>query len=212
VAFWIACCAFAVPASAEPGTPASAPRFPLQSFTAPFGWSNAVADFNADGRPDVAVANRLGRRGSARYRIDVRLSGDDSQLITFLSTTGDVRIRAIDVDHDHDLDLVATPLVGQHVVGVWLNDGSGHFIESQTASVPQPDLMQRPATVSGGAIVPFAALPPPRRINMPSQASQSLFAEPASFVTILPTAGTSRPVGPSSRPSSPRAPPAHINL
>ena len=89
-----------------------------------------MADFNADGRPDVAVANRLGRRGSARYRIDVRLSGDDSQLITFLSTTGDVRIRAIDVDHDHDLDLVATPLVGQHIVGVWLNDGSGHFIRA----------------------------------------------------------------------------------
>src|SRR5215470_4188373 len=35
--------------------------------------STAVADFNADGQPDLAVANHIGSRSSAVYRVDFQL-------------------------------------------------------------------------------------------------------------------------------------------
>jgi hypothetical protein len=211
VAFLIVLVGSTRPAFADASTSAPEPKFSAGNPTAPFGWSNAIADLNADGRPDIVVTDRLGRRGSSRYRIDIRLSGRGRQLITFLSTAGDVRIRAVDIDHDHDVDLVATPLLGQRVIGVWLNDGSGHFVESHTATVPQGDLGPMPAT-SGGAMVEFASLPPPRRLHLASpEATRVAFAS-VLLAAATPTSDSAHPTSPDVCPSSPRAPPTSILL
>lgn len=84
-----------------------------------------VADFDADGAPDVAVADRV-NRGSA-YSIQLHLSVGHSQTLAFFSTKGALEFHAFDVDNDHDTDLIATPLLSRQVVGIWVNDGVGNF-------------------------------------------------------------------------------------
>jgi hypothetical protein len=112
---------------------------------APFGSSTAIADFNADGAPDVAIADRT-HRGGIAYTIEVRLFEGSAQTVSFQSTTGPLKITAFDVDNDHDADLVVTPVLSREVVGVWVNDGAGHFdarrrnpfgpIDARLAGVP----------------------------------------------------------------------------
>jgi hypothetical protein len=97
----------------------------------PFDWASGIGDFNTDGTPDVAIADRIANRhGRYAYRIDFAVSGqteDGRDDVTFESTFGDVTLRVADVDRDNDLDvIVATPLAGESV-GIWLNDGAGHF-------------------------------------------------------------------------------------
>ena len=94
---------------------------------APFNSATTIADFDADGAPDIAVANRIGR-SSARYNIEVRLSaGSPTQTVSFVSTKGALNITAFDVDDDDDTDLVITPVLSRNIVDVWVNDGAGHF-------------------------------------------------------------------------------------
>jgi hypothetical protein len=127
-------------ASYHPGTAA-----------APYAWANVIADFDADGAPDVAVANRTNPRGGSRYEIEVQLSGSHAQVFVFDSVAGALTITALDIDNDHDADLVVTPFLSRDVVGVWLNDGTGHF--DAGASDSFPDAAARLAR--GPAVVGF---------------------------------------------------------
>ncbi|PYR88211.1 MAG: hypothetical protein DMF84_28875 [Acidobacteria bacterium] len=102
--------------------------FRLGNAAKPFGWSTVIGDFNTDGRPDVAVADHIWRGASRyEYRIGFSMSGQAPDAVTFESTHDAVTITASDVDRDRDLDIiVALPISGE-TVGVWLNDGHGHF-------------------------------------------------------------------------------------
>jgi hypothetical protein len=113
-----------------------------------------IADFDADGAPDVAVADRV-NRGSA-YSIQLHLSVGRSQTLAFLSTKGALEFHALDVDNDHDTDLIATPLLSRQVVGIWVNDGVGNFqrahLDTFTSVVPR---VASSSTLSG---LPFGRL------------------------------------------------------
>lgn len=119
-----------------PWTPAPepAPRAPDQAIfrlgdaAKPFGWSTVVGDFNTDGKADVAIADRIqSRTGEYSYRIEFSISGQARTDVTFESTRDALTLNLADVDRDNDLDVVVrTPLSGE-TVGVWLNDGRGHF-------------------------------------------------------------------------------------
>jgi hypothetical protein len=113
------------------------PLFRLGDAAAPFGWSTIIGDFNTDGRPDVAVADHAGRRtGRYEYRLEFRLSGGHSHLVTFVSVHDAVTIRAVDVDRDDDLDvIIGVPFSGE-TIGVWINDGHGHFSAGSTRQAP----------------------------------------------------------------------------
>jgi hypothetical protein len=170
--------------------------------------STAVADFNADGRPDVAIANHIGGRSSTAYRIEFQLSNGDRQSISFASAQWALRVAAIDVDNDHDLDLVITPLLGQDVVEVWLNDGAGHFRPGDPDAVPSGCARFSTSTITGYPTQSAAVLPAPRRLG----------ASPPSALTIALVAGAARvrplEIVASNRlllsGLSPRAPPSRV--
>ena len=86
------------------------------SAAAPFGWATAVADFDADGTPDVAIADRADRPNGSHYRIEVHLAGGTTQSVSFLSADGALNITAIDIDHDHDTDLVVSPVLSREIL------------------------------------------------------------------------------------------------
>lgn len=133
---------------------------------APFTSATAIADFDADGAPDIAVANRIGR-GGARYNIEVRLSdGSPIQTVSFVSTKGALNIAAFDIDDDDDTDLVITPVLSENVVDVWVNDGAGHFEAGDPASFSSVGarLDSAPTLTSGRELL--ISLAPGRRIDI----------------------------------------------
>jgi len=173
------------------------------------GLSSLVADFDADGKPDLAIADRRNRVSGSDYRIEVRLSHGVTQTVSFLSTRGAVKIAAFDVDNDRDQDLVVTPVLSREVVGIWVNDGAGHF--------------------DAGALVPFVSLAErltssPRSLSPSADQVLSLLIgrridprAPPRTVTILPPGATAAPIlsSPPDTPSQafasaagPRAPPS----
>jgi hypothetical protein len=99
----------------------------------PFNSAAAIADFDADGAPDVAIADRT-THGGSRYSIEVHLSRGSTQTVSFVSTKGALTIAAFDVDDDHDADLVVTPVLSHEIVGIWVNDGAGHFDAGKSES------------------------------------------------------------------------------
>jgi hypothetical protein len=94
----------------------------------------AAADFDGDGRPDVAFIQD-NRDGS---HVSVTLSGSADELT--LEVNG-VSVTASDIDHDGDVDLVVTTSSNQVVL--WINDGRGHFTLEQE---PQRSRGLSPAT------------------------------------------------------------------
>ncbi|HEX8155075.1 MAG TPA: FG-GAP-like repeat-containing protein, partial [Thermoanaerobaculia bacterium] len=83
-------------------------------------YAMAVADFNGDGRPDIAVAGYY-RTLSTIMGLD---GGTLAAPVNYTLSDTPRRIAAVDLDNDGDVDLVATIYSG---VLVLLNDGSGTF-------------------------------------------------------------------------------------
>jgi hypothetical protein len=118
----------------SPTPPSDLPEFRLGTAAGTLGWSTAVGDFNTDGTPDVAIADRVSHAlGAASFTIEFAVSGLESKTVAFESDQDALTVRVSDVDHDNDLDLIVSGALSHEVVGVWLNDGSGDF-EPATAA------------------------------------------------------------------------------
>jgi hypothetical protein len=129
-------------------SPAAA-GFRLGTAGRPFAWSTAVGDLNADGRPDVAVADRIGRgAGGFAYNVQLSIAGGGSQSVDFDSDQDALSVVLRDVDHDRDLDVVVTGAVSRSIVGVWLNDGTGKF-ERATPSPLESDWRASSSDLNG---------------------------------------------------------------
>jgi hypothetical protein len=121
-------------ASAQP--PASTRAFRLGTAARPFAWATAIGDLDADGRPDLAIADRIGRRGGGfAYSLELSIAGSGSHWVTFDAPDAALAITLLDVDHDHDLDVVVTAPISRAIVRVWLNDGHGRFREAPSTDV-----------------------------------------------------------------------------
>jgi FG-GAP repeat protein len=126
-----------VPAASAVETTGPLAEFRFGTAARPFGWSTALGDFNADGAPDLAVADRVapGPEGFG-YRLRVSVSGLSSRDVAFVSRHAALTVRALDVDHDHDVDLVISAVPSGELVAVWLNDGRGRFTEGRVSRLP----------------------------------------------------------------------------
>jgi hypothetical protein len=200
--------------SAQTPAPASASAseqatFRLGNAAGAFGWSTAVGDFNADGRLDEIVADRVAPRATGySYRIDFAMSGQAPEHVTFDSVRDAVAITLSDVDRDNDLDVVARAVLSGETVGLWLNDGHGHFTSADARQLPA--MLEATQTV-GTTDAPFQSVitgVPPRRADdaLPvafrapptfSQSSQLSSATP--FLSRSLPGSTSRPRAPPQR-------------
>jgi len=117
-------------ASIRPSLPALS-AFRLGTAAGFLGWSTAIGDFNTDGTPDAAIADRVPEPiDGASYRIEFSVSGREPATVAFDSDQDALTVRVSDVDHDNDLDIVVSGALTRQVVGVWLNDGRGGFSPS----------------------------------------------------------------------------------
>src|SRR5262249_20988249 len=110
------------------------------------------------------------------------------------------------IDNDHDIDLVVTPLLGHHVIGVWLNDGAGNFEKGRTHDYAPFTPRLSTATLNG--VPPQFALATPSSRRMPALSPSAARAPAAAGARGV------RPVSPLDVPSrflarnlAPRAPP-----
>jgi len=146
-----ACFAAAAPARAQTAAAAPEPApqpYRLGTAASPFGWSTAIGDLNADGRPDYAIADRVGRAGAGfAYAVELSIAGIGSRSVTFDAPDAALTVSLRDVDHDRDLDVVITTLFSRAIVGVWLNDGAGQF----HAATSWPPATERPGDPQAGA-------------------------------------------------------------
>jgi hypothetical protein len=140
--------------------------FRLGNAARPFGWSTVIGDFDTDGKPDVAVADHIGRDANGyAYRIEFSMSGQVSGGVTFQSTQNAITIRAADVDSDRDLDIVVGLPISGRTVGVWLNDGHGHFTSADVAQFPATLEAEQSAAIGHSLARPAPFESSPRRVD-----------------------------------------------
>jgi hypothetical protein len=174
----------------------AAPAYRLGTAGRPFEWSTAVGDFNADGRPDVIVADRVSPwTRNAGYRLNFAISGEAVASESFEAPDDSIGIRVADVDHDSDLDIVLASVTSGRTIGVWLNDGAGHFTRSSmkvaTAAVLSPLAADRgrpdgaPMTLDGSSRRSAAMSPVRARAPAPARTSPRLAERESVAVSLL---------------------------
>jgi hypothetical protein len=95
----------------------------------------AIADFDGDWKPDIAVVETASlRRMQANYAIHVQLSGGTDSSFLISGPGGGVRVSARDVNGDSYPDVVISSVSDERVVAVLLNDGHGKFSRAEPAS------------------------------------------------------------------------------
>jgi VCBS repeat protein/FG-GAP repeat protein len=124
----------------------------------------AVADFDGDNRPDLAVFQ--GGQGSAsatRYSIAFQLTTGALQTVGVEAPAGGLYLRPRDINGDGHPDLVVTTIWTGRPVAVFLNDGGGRFTRVPSAAFSgvfsEPE--HSATSVPGGIKGPAVALTPP---------------------------------------------------
>jgi hypothetical protein len=113
----------------------------LGTAASPFGWAKALGDFDNDGQPDVAVADRISRSdGQTEYELEIDLSGGGAQDFRFTSVQEALDVELADVDADGDLDIVLRPVLSRVASAIWVNDGGGRFHERKVDPRTAPEL------------------------------------------------------------------------
>ena len=201
---------------ANSGQVESAPPLPSRS-VGHISW--AIADFDGDSKPDVAITRMEARGAGYVYWLELDLSTTRTNgspqagagIPVVASSIFGLHLTPRDVDGDHDLDIVVTAGIARQPVAVWINDGQGRFEEG--------DLTAYPALTWFGDLSLSSQSAPDLAPNLCDQSQRSRLGLPfgsslpdpflrADVRLVLP------PAPPISRfstdRSSPRAPPSHL--
>jgi hypothetical protein len=100
------------------------------SLPSPSVSSWVLADFDGDSQIDV-VTSRAERLPGHEYshEVSLKLSGSPSTSFTFRDRYPDVQLNSRDIDGDHARDIIIRETGTSEPLGVWLNDGTGHFLQ-----------------------------------------------------------------------------------
>src|SRR6185436_8581239 len=87
---------------------------------------------NGDRAADMAAAGpgRVDGPGYSR-EVSISIAGLAKTHFTVRSSSASIRLSVRDIDGDHDRDLVILESWSSKPIGIWLNDGSGHFKEGK---------------------------------------------------------------------------------
>jgi len=90
-----------------------------------------LGDFDGDSQIDI-VTSRAERLPGHEYShvVSLRLSGSSSTSFTFHDRYPNVQLNSRDIDGDHDRDIIIRESATSQPLAVWLNDGSGHFLQA----------------------------------------------------------------------------------
>ena len=100
------------------------------SLRSPFVSSWVLGDFDGDSQVDV-LTSRAERLPGHEYshEVSLKLSGSPSTSFTFRDHYANVELNSRDIDGDHDRDIIIRETGSSEPLAVWLNDGSGHFLQ-----------------------------------------------------------------------------------
>jgi hypothetical protein len=89
-----------------------------------------LGDFDGDSQIDV-VTSRAERLPGHEYshEVSLKLSGSATTSFTFRDLYPNVELNSRDIDGDHDRDIIIRETATSEPLAVWLNDGSGHFLQ-----------------------------------------------------------------------------------
>jgi hypothetical protein len=186
---------------------ASAKAFQLPSHsTRNRSW--AVSDMNGDKIADLASAGP-GRREGAEYarEISVNLAGAEKSQFTVRSPGAFIQLSLRDIDGDHDRDLIIVEPWSRRAIGVWLNDGRGHFKEGNLAKYA-PALGQLPPQSAGSSIRVHVRLFARNEERTPHTAPVLSRLERRQFSATIVCTDDANIVSTSQTASSPRGPPS----
>jgi hypothetical protein len=95
----------------------------------------AIADFDGDWKPDLAVVETAGlRKVHANYAIRLQLSAGPELFFLIDAPSGGVRVAARDVNGDNLPDVIVSSVLDERVVAVLLNEGHGQFSRAEPSS------------------------------------------------------------------------------
>ncbi len=168
------------------------------------GSAEVIADFDEDGRPDLATLD-----GNDRVVVELSQHQTTVRLVRLPETTG---LAAADIDGDGDPDLVSID-AGKEIRG-WNNQGAGSFIQWTTGPPRARPLEPTPSTRAsvGSSTSPTEAAVFPRRSQTdPSFASSRVAVSLSRLCTGLHFSSKRRPDSHRTADRSPRAPPLSLS-
>lgn len=134
-------CAFA---GVHPRPPLTEQREEAAGRLGHYGYPFAIADFDGDHLPDLAVVQveSYGSRTS-KYSIRLRFSGGEGAAIGIEAPLGGLRIDSRDVNGDDADDLIVSTAAESEIVAVLVNDGHGNFVVAEPGAFPNLERKQK---------------------------------------------------------------------